>query len=571
MTAAAQPHDSRPQTAEALQAHNAELAHRLEEAEETIRAIRHGAVDAFVIEDLPSYRVFTLEGADRHYRLFVENMPQSVATVDEDGTVVYCNHRLTELFKEPHTRVIGAPLRDLVAAHDRAAYAELLSRGKEKPTRGEVQLRRADGGLVPVALAFEPLPRDSGPLIGVFITDLTVQKQHEQLVSAQAALQEADRRKNEFLAMLAHELRNPLAPISNAIDILRTASNDSSAVQSISAMLERQVGQMVRLVNDLLDVSRISRGRPELHKIRVELSSVVEQALDSIRPIATSMSHELLVSLPSTPVYLDGDAVRLIQVFANLLDNACKYTKKGGRVQVTAEVPRSEPDRPGEVVVRIRDTGIGILPDQLSRIFEMFAQVDTSLERPRGGLGIGLTLVKSLVEAHGGRVEAHSDGPGQGSEFVVRLPVVAGQESPARRERSPESATPTYRILVVDDNRDSAESLAMLLRLTGHETHTVFDGLAAVEAAGSLRPDIVLLDVGMPVLNGYHACRQIRAQSWGREMVLIAQTGWGQDDDRRRTAEAGFDGHVVKPVDTTALMKLVASLPRGRQPEAPKP
>jgi len=569
MTTPVQPDEGRSNTVETLQVANSELAHRLEEAEETIRAIRQGAVDAFVIQDLASYRVFTLESADRPYRLFVEQMQQGVATLDGDGTIVYCNRRLAELLKMPHGRAVGAPLRDFVAADDRVRYAELLSRGKLRSSRGEVYLQQADGGAVPVSLTFEALPVDDGPLVGVFVSDLTIQKHHEQLVSAQAALREADQRKNEFLALLAHELRNPLAPISNAIDILRMASHDTAAIQSICAMLERQVGQMVRLVDDLLDVSRISHDKVELQKARVDLASIITHAIDSVRPTATSMDHELLVSLPSTPVYLDGDAVRLTQVFANLLDNACKFTPNGGHVWVTAEVRRAGSGRPDEVVVRIRDSGIGIPADQLSRVFEMFTQIDTSLGRPRSGLGIGLTLVKSLVEIHGGRVEAHSDGPGRGSEFVVLLPIMAGEGSADQPGSSLALAAPTHRILVADDNRDSAESLAMRLRLGGHETHAVFDGLAAVEMAEALRPDVVLLDVGMPQLNGHDACRRIRSQSWGEKMVLIAQTGWGQEEDRRQTTEAGFDGHLVKPVDVAALMKLVDSLRRDRdRPEA---
>jgi PAS domain S-box-containing protein len=561
------PRDRRLRTGETLRAENAELRLRLEEAEETIRAIRQGAVDAFVIQELANHRVFMLEGADRPYRLFVEQMEQAVATVHEDGTIVYGNRRLAELLGLPHEALIGAPLLQFVTADDRPAYEALRAAGRTRLSRGEVRLCRADGGEVPVMLAFDVLPRDCGPLIGVFITDLTPQKRHEQLVAAQEALREADRRKNEFLAMLAHELRNPLAPIRNAVDILRLTADDPAAVRSTSAMLERQVGLMVRFVDDLLDASRISQNRIELHREQLELASVIDQAVESVRLQCESLGHELTVALPEEAVHVVGDPARLTQVFANLLDNACKYMELGGRVRVSAEVTRGERGAPDAVVVRVRDGGIGISADQLPRIFDMFAQADTSLERSRSGLGIGLTLVRTLVELHGGRVEARSEGPGKGSEFVVHLPVppATSQAAPSPPAPMPEPATARYRIVVADDSQDSAEALALLLSLKGHETRTAFDGAEAVEVAERFRPDVMLLDIGMPKLNGYDACRLIRAQPWGRQVVLVAQTGWGQEEDRRRTEEAGFDGHLVKPVDPEALMSLLASRAAGRR------
>ena len=337
--------------------------------------------------------------------------------------------------------------------------------------------------------------------------DITERKRAEE------ALKEADRRKNEFLAMLAHELRNPLAPIRNALQILRLTEGNGEAVQSASAMMERQIGQMVRLVDDLLDVSRISRGKIELRKGRIELASAVNHAVEATRPLCESMDHELTVTLPPQPMYLNADPTRLAQVVGNLLNNACKFTDKGGRIWLTVE-------REGEqAVIRVRDTGIGIAADQLPRIFEMFTQVDTSLERSQSGLGIGLTLVKNLVEMHGGTVEVHSAGLGQGSEFVVRLPVLVETPKPPPPEPTVSEPTPTTarRILVVDDNRDSAESLAMLLKLTGNETHTAYDGLEAVEAAATFKPDVVLLDIGLPKLNGYEAARKIREQPWGKD------------------------------------------------------
>jgi len=321
-------------------------------------------------------------------------------------------------------------------------------------------------------------------------------------------------------------------------------------------MMERQVGQMVRLVDDLLDVSRISRGKIELRRERIELASAIHHAVEAARPQFQSMDHALTVTLPPKPIFLNADPTRLAQVLGNLLSNACKYTYKGGQMCLTVE-------REGnQAVIRLRDNGIGIAPDQLPRIFEMFVQIDTSLERSVSGLGIGLTLVKSLVEMHDGTVEVHSAGVDQGSEFVLRLPIMVEppQSPPPAPTVSKPTTTITRRILVVDDNQDSATSLAALLDLTGHKTHTAHDGLEAVEAAATFLPDVVLLDIGLPKLNGYDACRKIREQPSGKGIVLIALTGWGQDEDRRKSQAAGFDAHLVKPVDYDALMKLLAEL-----------
>ena len=373
-------------------------------------------------------------------------------------------------------------------------------------------------------------------------------------------LREADRRKDEFLATLAHELRNPLAPIRNGLQVLRLAGGGGEMGDEARSMMERQLGQMVRLVDDLLDVSRITRNKLELRKERVTLAAVVHSAVETSRPLMEQAGHTFSLTLPPSPVYLDADLTRLAQVFSNLLNNSAKYTEPGGRISLTGELAG------GEVVVRVRDNGLGIPADALPRIFEMFSQVDRNLERAQGGLGIGLTLVRRLVEMHGGTVEARSDGPGRGSEFIVRLPVlkVAQQAAPVLGGESA-TATARRRILVVDDNRDSAISLGMMLKLMGNETHTAHDGLAAVAAAEEFRPDVILLDIGLPKLNGYDACRRIREQPWSKGTVIVALTGWGQEEDRRRSQEAGFDHHLVKPVDVNDLIKLLA----GSKPTTP--
>jgi CheY-like chemotaxis protein len=333
---------------------------------------------------------------------------------------------------------------------------------------------------------------------------------------------------------------------------------DDPIIRQAGGVIERQVGQMVRLVDDLLDISRITRGKLELKKARVELRAVVENAVETARPQVEAGGHSLTVALPAEPVYLDADLTRLSQVFWNLLNNAARYTEPGGRIALTAEV------QGGEAVVSVTDTGIGIAAEALPGLFEMFSQIDRSLVRAQGGLGIGLALVKGLAQMHDGSVTAHSDGPGSGSTFAVRLPVAQAEPERRRAARQKLAApAPGRRVLVVDDNRDGAASLAMLLSLGGHDGRTAHDGLEALEVAEAFRPDVIVLDIGLPKLNGYDACRRIRERPWGRGVVIVAATGWGQEEDVRRSKEAGFDHPLVKPVDQAALEAILAGLRGG--------
>jgi PAS domain S-box-containing protein len=376
----------------------------------------------------------------------------------------------------------------------------------------------------------------------------------ENLRELAGDLSEADRRKNEFLAMLAHELRNPLAPIGNAARALRMGAADAATVRSAAEMVERQVSQLSRLVDDLLDVSRISRGRIELRRALSELGPIVQQAVEAARPTVAAMNHELAVQIPGERIVVDADGVRLAQVIGNLLHNACKFTNPGGHVGLA--VSRDG----GDAVIRVSDDGIGIAAEDLPIVFDMFAQVDTSLERTRDGLGIGLTLVKTLIDLHGGSVAVSSGGPGLGSEFTVRLPIVDGV-GPAERVSAgaPPVSARSRRVLIVDDNTDGAESLALLLRFAGHATEVAHDGGEALAAAERFRPDVTLLDIGLPELNGYEVCQRLRREPWGKSMTIVALTGWGQEEDRRRSSDAGFDGHLVKPVEPAALLRLLQS------------
>jgi signal transduction histidine kinase len=376
-------------------------------------------------------------------------------------------------------------------------------------------------------------------------------------------LHQTSRKKDEFLATLAHELRNPLAPIRNAAQYLRLKGSMEPDLQNARDIIDRQVRHLARLVDDLLDVSRIARDKIILQKERLALGVVLTSAIESSRPLIESAGHELIVCLPPEPVYVEGDLTRLAQVFGNLLVNAAKYTDRGGRIWLTA-------DRQGsDVVISVKDTGIGIPADHLPHLFEMFRQAAPTLERSQGGLGIGLALVKGLVELHGGSIEAQSDGPGKGSEFLVRLPLAF--EAPMRREVEEMEGEPIMprnlrcRVLVADDNHDATLTLAMMLSYWGHEVRTAHDGQAAVELAEAFQPNVILLDIGMPKLNGYDAARRIRQHPWGQAACLIALTGWGQEEDKRRAKESGFDRHFTKPVDPSCLQKLLAEI---RSPSA---
>jgi PAS domain S-box-containing protein len=371
------------------------------------------------------------------------------------------------------------------------------------------------------------------------------------------ALEDADRRKDEFLATLAHELRNPLAPITAGLHVLRATGGEGEAAQRARAIIERQVEQMVRLVDDLLDVARIATGKTELRPDTMDVADAVRDAVETSRPQVAAAAHQLTLDLPAAPILVHADRTRLAQVFANLLNNSAKYSRPAQAITVSLA-------REGEeAVVRVRDAGLGIAPETLPGIFEMFRQGLAGEERSRGGLGIGLFLVKRIVDMHGGRVEAHSEGLARGSEFVVRLPVLAGRTAPAPAlgEASAVKPPPARRkILVVDDNEDAAAMLASVLALDGHETRLAHDGVEAMRAALEYRPEVVFLDIGMPRVDGLDAARWIRAQPWGRDTVLVAVTGWGQADDRRRSEAAGFDHHLVKPASPAAIADLLASL-----------
>jgi len=487
----------------------------------------------------------------------VESSEDAIVSKTLQGIITSWNAGAQHLFGYTPEEAIGKPVTILIPA-DRQQEEKLIL---EQIRRGErIQhyqtVRQAkDGRLLDISLAVSPIRDQAGTVVGAskVARDIRAQKEAERI------LHDADRRKDEFLALLAHELRNPLGPIRHAVKILRAKTPSPSELQWATSIIDRQAEHMSRLVEDLLDVSRITRGTIELRRERVDLAAVLKSAVEASNATIDKAGHRLKVTLPTEPLYVDGDPTRLTQVVANLLDNAAKYTEPGGRISLCAE-------REGDAaVIRVKDNGIGITAELLPLIFDMFMQAGFALERAQGGLGVGLSLVERLVTLHGGTVSAHSEGPGTGSQFTIRLPVAGrAHERPRHAPATEAKADPHVRcrVLVVDDNQDSADSLGMLLRMMGHEVRTAHDGLEAIAAAATFQPDVAILDIGLPKLNGYEVAKRIREQPWGKDIVLVALTGWGQDEHRRRSQEAGFNHHLTKPVELDVLQELLAATER---------
>ena len=518
---------------------------------------------------------FLRERQNARYNALIASASDAILTIDSAGIIQLANpaalvqmgYAESELMQQDAAMLFASReewdrIWQVVNSDGSVSSAEIVVRRKDRATRYfEVSASRwLDGPRVFVTAILRDVSvrRDAEAALRRSEEQTREQARvlaelNEDLHRSSEALTEASRRKDEFLATLAHELRNPLAPLQNGMFVMKFAANDPAKLERTRSMMERQIAQMVRLIDDLMDVSRISRDMIELHLQRTSIGEVLRQAVESSRPLIDAQQHTLTLELPDEPLALDADVVRLVQVFANLLNNAAKYTRKGGRISLSAKRERERVD------VRVADTGIGIPKEMLTQIFDMFMQVDHSLERSHGGLGIGLSLVRRLVQMHGGSVEAYSEGVGAGSEFIVRLPVAAELAELVSSALGVDArgAASGRRILVVDDNQDSASSLANALNILGHETQTAFDGASALELGAQSAPDVVILDIGMPGLNGYETARRLRAQPWGREVSLIALTGLGHGDDRRRSIEAGFDAYLVKPVELATLQKLL--------------
>jgi PAS domain S-box-containing protein len=496
------------------------------------------------------------EQARQRFVTLIESSGEFIGMSDLQGRPFFVNAAGLQLVGlDSLADALAVPVTEFFFPEDRAFIADEFLPRVQREGRAEVEIRfrhfktgEALWVIYSVVVLADEHGRATG--YGTVTRDVTERRRTEE------ALRESDRRKDEFLATLSHELRNPLAPIRTALGILGSSGAGGREREWSVQIIERQVRQMVRLLDDLLDISRIAHNKLELRRETVDLRSVLDEAVETSRPFLDVGRHDVAVTLPGHPVYLHADRIRLGQVFANLLTNSAKYTDPGGRLEVDVQ-PRG-----GVVLVRVTDNGIGMTPEVLARVFDMFSQDARAVERSQGGLGIGLAIVHGLVELHGGTIAAASEGPGRGSTFTVTLPVVGkpADTGPTAGEVAAPRARPR-RVLIADDREDGAESLATLLRLEGHDARTAQDGEEAVALAEQFRPELVCLDVGMPRLNGHEACRRIRAQPWGRTMRIVAVTGWGQEDDRQASRDAGFDDHLVKPVDPATVLALLSDLP----------
>jgi len=540
---------------EELAKENADLHQRLEIAEESIRAIRRGEVDALVVEDEhdPGNKltVMRIVAEEILAQSILEQVADAVVICNDAGIIQRASQAVNDLY---HASPLGKHFEEVFTlfvpsasgASEQVTFAELASHEKIKSY--EVILSASNKEPFHFLLSARVLRSvDKQPVkLVITLTDISEGKKSE------AILREADRRKDEFLATLAHELRNPIAPLQNALSLITLPQTSPSIRERAYEIMRRQLLQMKRLVDDLLDVSRITRNRIELDKSILSLSQVIENAVETVTPLIRERNHKLFINLPRTPVYLDADIVRLSQVFANVLNNAAKYTSPGGEILLNATVSDQF------LTVSISDNGIGIDGSTLPRIFDLFVQADYSLERSFGGLGIGLTLVKNLVELHKGRIAVQSAGLGKGSEFIITLPLA---EATTVRQEAPrtanERARNSLKILVVDDNAASADTIGWLLEVLGHKAHILYEGSKVVAWALELRPDVILLDIGLPGKNGYDLCKELRSYPELARTLLIAQTGWGQEKDKSLAKEAGFDHHLIKPFQLPQLQELL--------------
>ena len=491
----------------------------------------------------------------------VESSDDAIVSKTLEGQILSWNSGASRIFGYSAEEVIGKPITIIIPPELHEEERRILAqvRGGERLDHFDTIRVTKDGRRIPISLTVSPIRDPSGMIVGAskVARDISERKRVEELLRQnEEALREADRRKDEFLALLAHELRNPLAPIRYALAANKRFARTMEQLRRSEEVIERQVAHMSRLLDDSLDVSRLTRDRLELKKAPTELTSVIGAAIETARPTMDAKRHTLSVDLPKQALRLEADPVRLVQIFSNLLINAAKYTDPGGHIQLQAS-------RDGtDVVVSIRDNGIGISADMMPRIFTMYSQAQGALARSEGGLGIGLSLASGLVTLHGGHIEARSEGPGKGSEFRVRLPIrqpleEAGDTATADHANKPRVG---LKLLVVDDNRDAADSCSALMELCGHHVQTAYSGQQALELAEVFRPHALLLDIGLPDVDGYQLAKTIRAAPWGERIVLIALTGWGQEQDRRRAMDAGCDYHLTKPVDPDSVESLLQSL-----------
>ena len=528
-----------------------------------LAAIFHDNTELILAENELARVTAESERESRTYRTALSNSGDLHFVLDPKGKFVFANVPMLELYGKTMAEIAGKDLGELGRTDNTAIQfmkqvKDVVASGK--PLRHETPFQTGLGGRT-----------DEYILMPVFDANGVVEAvagssrdQTDRRAIELATVNEA-RKKDEFIATLAHELRNPLAPIRNALEVARLAKGNDVAVEYAHGVMDRQMTHMIRLIDDLLDLSRLNLGKIELKRQTIDLSTVLANAIETSRPHFQQSKVDLTVDIADEPFCVDADSTRLAQVFSNLLTNAAKFSTAEGKVLVKASIDGTD------AVVVVQDNGIGMSGEMLDHVFDSFTQEGDSLSRTEGGLGIGLTLVKGLVELHGGTVAARSEGKGHGSEFTVRIPLATGEQANEhhKNRKITSSTTNWHRILVVDDNRDSATSLSMMLNFMGHDTRTANDGVHGLEVAETFRPDVCLLDIGMPHLNGFDMARRLREESWGKDLLLIALSGWGQEHDKERSTDAGFDIHLVKPVDPATLTALLEARHNTAPPVAP--
>jgi PAS domain S-box-containing protein len=562
------------QSSDNLELENARLRERLADAESIIRAIREREIDAVVVNSSEGDRIFTFEGADYPYRALVESMSEGAVTLSEEGLILYSNPRLATMLGASSAELAGTTFTDWIAPEEVSAFNDLLQSGRNACVSGELTLRNRSGEALPVHASLNSLLVKGLRCCCAVLTDMSLAKHHAALAAAAEyvrqvndRLREADKRKDEFLATLAHELRNPLAPIRAAAYVLKKLDTADDRLVQARDMIDRQAAHMTRLIDDLLEMSRITQGKIELRRHSESLAGIVSSVAESARAAMEAREHHFTVNLPDSPMLIHADAIRIAQALFNVLENAAKYTSPGGHIVLQA---RREDD---EAVITVQDDGVGIAPEMSTRIFDMFVQANGGSRRHHGGLGIGLALSRRLIEMHGGSISASSEGLGQGTEFIVRLPLCTDALPDARVSAgagagaSVAPGTPR-RVLIVDDNADAADSLCTLLQLSGHTARTAYRGSDALREISQFHPDVVLLDIGLPDISGYEVARRARAQNDGRCPILIALSGWGRAEDRELALEAGIEAHLTKPIDALTLEQLLDNAGRvSRSPD----
>lgn len=543
-----------------LELENSQLRERLAEAEAVIQAIRHGEIDAVVVSSSEGAKIFTLEGSDHPYRLLVESMNEGAATLSDEGIILFSNPRLASLLGTTTAELAGTRLADWIAESERTHFERMLHDSRDRSVSGDLTLSAGKIDSLPVHVSLSSLRVKGVRCCCAVLTDMSLAKHHAALAASAEyvrqvndRLREADKRKDEFLATLAHELRNPLAPIRAAAYMLKKLDTRDEKLLRAREVIERQAAHMTRLIDDLLEMSRITQGKIDLRRRPESLTAIIAGVVQSAQAGMDLRQHQFSIDVESDPLLMDADAIRIAQAVGNVIENATKYTRPGGRITLHVR------HQGAQAVIRVQDNGIGIEPAMAARIFDMFVQAENGDRRPNGGLGIGLALSRKLIEMHGGTITASSAGLGQGAEFEIRLPLSATQspQATAAVAAGGEPPAAARRVLIVDDNADAADSLCALLQMSGHEVKSVYRGADALREMLVFHPDVVLLDIGLPDLDGYEIARRARASLGERCPNLVALSGWGREEDRELAFEAGIPVHLTKPVDVTILERVL--------------